>query len=143
MSYQNTFKGGCHCGNIHIELHTDKVENDFTPRTCQCGLCKQHGASWISDPDGEAKLIIKDRGLTSFYRFGHSTSDFVVCKKCGVLTIAICELKDRTKAVLNITSMTNENFTNPAILTNFDGETVDSRLSRRTQNWTGHVIIEG
>ncbi len=142
-NYKNIFKGGCHCGNIHIELHTNKVENEFTPRTCQCDLCKQHGASWIADPDGEAKLIIKDENLTSFYRFGQKTSDFVMCKKCGILTIALCELENSTKAVLNRTAMINEEFTTPEILTNFDGETVDNRLTRRTKNWTGNVIIEG
>ena len=87
----NTLKSHCHCGNLSVELYTEKTEEDFTPRTCQCDLCKQHGASWISDPEGEAKFIIKDRDLANFYRFGHSTSDFVICKTCGVLMIALCQ----------------------------------------------------
>ena len=136
-------KGGCHCGNVTIELHTDKAIEEFVPRTCQCSLCKKHDASWISDPDGEAKLVIKDRNKTSFYRFGHETSDFVICKNCGVLTIALCELEDRMKAVLNIKAMTDETFTAEPIQTVFDAENVADRLARRTKNWTGNVIIEG
>ena len=141
--FANIFRGDCHCGNVAIELHTNREERDFTPRTCQCSLCKKHDASWISDPEGEAKLIIKERSETSFYRFGHSTSDFVVCKNCGVLTIALCELEGRTKAVLNIKSMSDETFTAEPIMTNFDEETIEGRLARRTQNWTGNVVIEG
>ena len=141
--HANIFKGSCHCGNVAIEMHTNRNEQSFTPRTCQCSLCRKHDASWISDPEGEAKLIFKDRNKVSFYRFGHSTSDFVVCKNCGVLTIALCELEERTKAVLNIKSMSDETFTAEPIMTNFDGETAESRLARRTKNWTDNVIVEG
>ncbi|MEZ5814872.1 MAG: hypothetical protein R3E13_09200 [Alphaproteobacteria bacterium] len=140
--FSNVLYGSCHCENVKIELHTHKDIDAFVPRTCQCSLCKKHDASWISDPEGEAKLILKDRGETNFYRFGHGTSDFVVCKNCGVLTIALCELEGKTRAVLNIKSMSDETFTAEPIMTNFDEETVDERLARRTKNWTNNVIIE-
>ena len=139
--YSNILEGSCHCENVGIELHTNRKENEFTPRTCQCSLCKKHDASWISDPEGVAKLNFKDRDQVSFYRFGHSTSDFIVCKKCGVLTIAICEVDGRNRAVLNIKSMSGTTFTADPITTNFDGETVESRLERRAKNWTGHVVF--
>lgn len=142
-AYSNVLNGSCHCKNVQIELHTNKEVSDFVPRTCQCDLCKKHGASWISDPEGEAKLVINDRTETEFYRFGHKTSDFVLCKKCGVLPIALCELEGKTKAVLNIKSIRNENFTASETLTNFDDEDVEGRLARRTKNWTSKVIIEG
>ncbi|MEZ5919002.1 MAG: hypothetical protein R3D66_03510 [Alphaproteobacteria bacterium] len=104
-------------------------------------MCKKHDASWISDPDGEAILSYKNKDNVSFYRFGHSTSDFIVCKICGVLTIAICEIDGRTRAVLNIKSMSDEKFTAEPVMTNFDDETVESRLERRSRNWTGNVVF--
>ncbi len=139
--YSNVIKGSCHCGNVSIELHTNRAENEFTPRTCQCLCCKKHGASWISDPDGEAQLHFNDRNEVSFYRFEHKTSDFIVCKKCGVLTIALCEIDDRTRAVLSIKAMSDHSFSDEPVLTNFDGETVEDRLGRRAKNWTGNVVV--
>jgi len=116
---------------------------EFTPRTCQCALCKKHGASWISDPEGKATVTFQNKELVNFYRFGHGTSDFLICKTCGVLTIATCEIKGRIRAVINITPMTETIFTAPPIQTVFDEETVESRLARREKNWTGNVIIKG
>lgn len=142
VQYSNVLNGGCHCGNVSIALHTNRPHDEFVPRTCQCSLCKKHDASWISDPDGEATLSYKNKGNVSFYRFGHSTSDFIVCKNCGVLTIALCEIDGRMRAVLNIKSMTDETFTADPVMTNFDSETVGSRLERRGRNWTGNVIIK-
>lgn len=140
--YKNKIAITCYCKNINIALHTNKNAQDFTPRTCQCDYCKSHGASWISDPEGTAKLTFQDRQDAVFYRFGHKTSDFVFCRKCGVLTIALCEFEGKTRAVINITAMTDHEFTEEPIKTNFDGETIESRLERRTQNWMGNVIIE-
>ena len=70
-SYKNCIKGSCHCSNITLSLYTDKSDSDFVPRTCQCDLCKKHGASWISDPLGEVHVAFLDRGDVSFYRFDH------------------------------------------------------------------------
>jgi hypothetical protein len=143
MHYNNTIKGGCHCGNVTIELHTDKKVADFTARTCQCTLCRKHDASWISDPDGEAQVRYVDRAYVSPYRFGTGTSDFIICKKCGVLTIALCEIEGRTRAVLNIKSMLDHKFTKETVLTNFDTENVEERLARRGRNWIGKVSVIG
>ena len=126
-----------------MELHTNRTHDDFTPRTCQCALCRKHGASWISDPEGEARVSFKDREGSSFYRFGHGTSDFICCSKCGVLMIAVCDIEGRDRAVLNVTAMSDEVFTAEPIKTNFDGENVEGRLDRRGQNWTGRVVFEG
>lgn len=142
MTYKNLLKSDCHCGNIHVELHTNLDAAAITSRICQCGLCKQHSAKWVSDAQGEAKLQFKDKDSVSFYRFGHSTSDFIICKNCGVLMAAVCKLDDNDRAVINITPMTKEVFSAPSVLTDFDYETVDERLARRARNWIGKVTIE-
>ena len=90
MSLKNELQGKCHCGNISFTLKTNKSENEFTPRTCQCTLCRKHDASYISDPDGVLDVLFNS-AITSKYRFGHSTADFIICKECGVLTMALCD----------------------------------------------------
>jgi hypothetical protein len=143
MSVERELNGSCHCGNVLFVLHTNKTENDFTPRTCQCTLCRRHDASWISDPEGTAEVTYSDKQNVSFYRFGTETADFIICKNCGVLMVATCEIEGAKRAVLNIKSMLGHSFTKAPILTNFDGEKVEGRLDRRKQNWTGRVAVAG
>ncbi len=141
-TYSNVFKGRCHCGNIHVELHTNKGESDFVPRECQCSVCTKNGAHWIADPEGQAKLSIKDKDEASYYRYVGGTSDFVLCKNCGVMMIVLCETDDRLISVVNMKSMTEEIFTSDPIQTNFDGEIFEERMARRNKNWTGDTIVE-
>lgn len=78
---------------------------------------------------------------TNKYRFGHSTADFIICKDCRVLTMALCSFDQVTKAVINIKSMNDYNFSE-ADKTNFDAETTESRLDRRSKTWIGKVITK-
>ena len=141
MTYKNTVGGSCHCGNVTFTLHTNKDDTEFVPRTCQCSLCKKHDASWVSDPEGEALLEYKEPEAVNGYRFGHKTSDFIVCKKCGVLTMALCEIDGVIRAVHNVKCMQDHKFADTPVLTNFDGEDVEQRLARRGQNWTKKVTV--
>ena len=140
-NYKNIFKGECRCGNMHLELHTHQEEDFFVPRECQCSVCTKNGAQWTSDPNGEARLLIKDNDSVSYYRYEGGTSDFTLCKNCGVMMIVLCEIDGRLRSVVNMKSMTNENFTAEKIQTNFDGETYDGRIGRRGQNWNGNTIV--
>ena len=134
--------GECHCGNISLDLHTEKGESDFVPRECSCTLCRKHRASWVSDPEGTLHLHYKNKDLVSSYRFGHKTSDFIVCARCGVLMVALCELEGRTRAVIYIRSMPEVTFAAQPITTNFDGKDIPVRLARRGRNWTGNVMFD-
>ena len=138
----DTLQGACHCGNITFDLHTTKKAEALVPRECSCSLCRKHQASWTSDPEGTLHLHYKNRDHVSPYRFGHGTSDFIVCARCGVLMVALCEIEGRTRAVLNIRAMPEGLFTAPPITTNFDAETVEERLTRRKRNWTGNVVFD-
>ncbi len=140
--YSNVFKGNCHCGNMRVELHTNNGESFFVPRECQCSVCTKNGAKWTSDPEGEARLYIKDNDQVSYYRYEGGTSDFTLCKNCGVMMIVLCEMDGHLKSVVNMKSMTDETFTSEKTQTNFDGETYDSRMGRRGKNWTGNTIVE-
>lgn len=137
----NTLHGRCHCGAVTFALDTERGVATLGPRTCQCGLCLAHGASWTSDPAGA--LVIAGAAHARAYQFGHKTSDFLFCRHCGVLLAAVCNVNGALRAVVNLRAMPGHDFTAPEALTDFEGEGAESRLERRTRNWTGAVRLEG
>lgn len=143
MSYLRSVSGKCHCGNIHFKFETNKPAEALVPRTCQCTLCRHHGASYVSDPEGHVALHVEDANAVSRYRFGHGTADFLICRRCGVLVMALCDIEGQTRAVINIKSMLSESFPASPVNTVFDAETVEERLARRKRNWTGRVTLTG
>jgi len=138
---ENKYIGNCHCGNINFKFTSKKSEADFIPRTCSCSFCRRHAASYISDPEGKLELQISNTDDVSFYQFGHKTCEFIICKNCGVDMMAISRIKDREYAVINIRTMLDHNFSSTEVKTLFDGETIEERLERRTQNWIGQITI--
>jgi len=61
------FTGGCHCGNIEIELTTDIPPSEIEIRACQCSFCRKHNSRTVSDPHGQVSIRLEDRYRT--YRF--------------------------------------------------------------------------
>ncbi|MES9828365.1 MAG: hypothetical protein ABW201_08885 [Candidatus Thiodiazotropha sp.] len=78
--------GGCHCGNITYEIELPNALETYNPRECDCKLCTTHGASYVSDKNGTLNIKIKNNEYVSKYRQGSRIADFIVCKKCGVMT---------------------------------------------------------
>jgi len=134
-------RGGCHCGNVEFTLSTEKSTDDFVPRRCSCSMCRRHGASYISDPDGRLVLRYRDPSLLSLYRFGHGTAHWIICSRCGVLTAVLCEIDDRLRAVIRVQSMVEHAFLASEMPTDFEGESVAERLARRARTWIGTVEV--
>jgi hypothetical protein len=134
-------RGSCHCGNVEFTLSTEKSADDLVPRRCSCSMCRRHGASYISDPDGRLILRYRDPSLLSFYRFGHGTAQWIICSRCGVLTAVLCEIDDRLRAVVVMQSMVEHTFLASERPTDFEGESVAERLSRRAKTWIGTVEV--
>ncbi|MCK5000877.1 MAG: hypothetical protein KAS23_15145 [Anaerohalosphaera sp.] len=142
MDYQNKYFGSCYCGNIKLHLHSNKNESQLVPRICSCPFCTRHGASYISDTQGELQVNYDDPENVSRFRFGHKTADFIVCAKCGVLVTVLSEIQGQLRAVININSMPDHQFKESPIVTNFEGEKVEDRLARRAKNWIGNVVVD-
>jgi hypothetical protein len=103
-------------------------------------MCRRHGASYISDPGARLSLRYRDRSLLSTYRFGHGTSQWIICSRCGVLTAVLCEIEGRLRAVVRVQSMLEHAF--PAeVSTDFEAESVAERLERRARSWIGAVDV--
>ena len=95
----------------------------------------------ISDREGQFEVSADDWALVENYRFGTRTCDFLICKRCGVFIAAIAELATGAQAVVNVNCLNDrERFTSVPTLHDFEGETPETRLSRRAANWMPAII---
>lgn len=85
--------GGCHCGNISYAAEMPNVPSGYNPRACDCRFCVSHGALYVSDSKGSLIIRIRNESEVSKYRLGSKIADFLICKKCGVLT-NVCYQED-------------------------------------------------
>jgi hypothetical protein len=137
----NVLKGSCHCGNVEFTLLTQSSERNLVRRRCGCSMCRRHGASWISEPDARLEIRYRDESRLSVYQFGHATSRWIVCARCGVLTAALCQVEGRLRAVVRSQAMVDHVFSAPEVATDFEDEAVAQRLARRARTWIGSVAI--
>ena len=70
-----TVSGGCHCGNIGVELQLTRAPDSYSPRACGCDFCRKHGAAYVSDPDGALHMRIADPAQAGRYRQGSGQAD--------------------------------------------------------------------
>jgi hypothetical protein len=75
------------------------------------------------------------------YRFATRTCDFLICRRCGVFIAAVSAMTSGTRAVVNVNCLNDRGrFTSVPVVHDFDGETVETRLSRRAANWMPVLI---
>jgi hypothetical protein len=133
--------GGCHCGNIHVLLRLTKPPEDNPLRACTCSFCRSHSPRMLSDPQGFLEVRADDWSLVERYRFETRTCDFLICRRCGVFAAAIAEMAEGIRAVVNVNCLDDRaRFTSVPTMHEFEGETTDSRLSRRAANWMPAVF---
>jgi len=132
-----TWHGGCHCGALGFEFRTALHPSDWSVRACQCTYCRAHGGVYTSDPAGELQFTHRDPEQVSRYRFGHKTADFIFCGRCGGYLGAMTDIAGRTLMVINIHSLDPQPGGMPAAQPmSYEGESSNSRDSRRTVRWT-------
>jgi hypothetical protein len=133
--------GGCHCGNIHVRLRLATSPQDTPLRACGCSFCRAHATRTVADPDGSFELSADDPQLVQKYRFGSRTADYILCRRCGVYIAALCETSAGTRAVVNTNCLVDRaSFSQVPAATDYDGETVAERLSRRAAKWMPAVV---
>ncbi len=135
-------EGKCHCGNITYVLHWPGAGTDIPVRACGCTFCTKHGGVYTSHGDAELAAVILNAGLVSRYRFGTETAEFYLCARCGVVPFVTSAIEGNLYAVVNVNSFEG---IDPSCfsraVTDFDGETTESRLDRRKRNWIPSVTI--
>ena len=134
--------GKCHCGNITYLLRWPGEATEIPVRACSCTFCTKHGGVYTSHRDAALAAAVHDQGLVSHYRFGTGTAEFHLCSNCGVMPFVTSMIEDTLYAVVNVNSFEG---IDPArfsrAVTDFDGETTQSRLDRRKRNWIPSVTI--
>jgi hypothetical protein len=134
--------GGCHCGNISFEIAWPDDAPQIGIRECGCDFCQKHGGEWTSHRDAELEVHISDPSKVSKYRFGTGTADFYVCSICGVVPVVVCEIDEHMYGIVNVNAFEpNPDISFTHTTTDFEGEDVDSRLSRRQRNWIPNVRL--
>jgi hypothetical protein len=140
MSNSHSFErieGSCHCGNLKFTFDWPDRASEIPVRACGCGLCTKHKAVWTSHARGCFSLAIGDEDQLNRYRFGTKTADFHVCRACGVMPITTCVIDSKRYAVVNIHAF--DGVDQARLIhraTNWEGETIESRLARRQRTWT-------
>jgi len=133
--------GRCHCGNIRYTFEFPDI--DVLPaRACGCTFCVRHGGVYTSNPGAALDVVAASSDDVRRYRFGHETAEFVLCRVCGVLVFAHCEIDGNDYAVLNINTFDDDQ--GPAFersATDFESESIEQRLARRRRNWIGTVTF--
>lgn len=82
--------GGCHCGNVTVQVQLTLCAASYRPRACDCSFCRKHGAAYLSDPEGSLLLKVREPGQLGSYRQGSALAEMLVCRTCGVLIGAVC-----------------------------------------------------
>lgn len=133
--------GGCHCGNIRVDLELTTEPSSRHPRACDCDFCRKHGAAYVSDPQGSLRLKIDDRSRTNAYRQGSDLAEMLLCTRCGVLVGALYRSAGRIYATLNVRVLEGASFgaeqtVSPKKLG------ADDKISRWRELWFSDVKVE-
>lgn len=133
--------GGCHCGNILVNLQLANEPASYRPRACDCDFCRKHGAAYISDPRGLLRLQVSDPQQRGTYRQGNGLAEMLLCTRCGVLIGALYRSEDRIYATVNVkiiegtASFGAEQPVSPKKLAGAD------KISRWTDLWFANVEL--
>ena len=129
--------GGCHCGALGFEFRTALPPTAWPVRACQCSFCLKHSGVYTSDPSGSVRFAHSEPQLLSRYRFGHQTADFIFCGRCGGYLGAVTEEDGQALMVVNLHALNPQpEGLSAAQPMSYDGESSDSRDSRRAVRWT-------
>jgi hypothetical protein len=93
--------GGCHCGNIRVELELTRTAGTYNPRACDCDFCRKHRAAYVSDPQGSLLILIRDERDSGRYAQGSGQAELLLCRNCGVLVSPLYRQAGRLYAAVN------------------------------------------
>src|SRR4030088_810182 len=88
------------------ELHpVEGLPKDQVVGACQRSFCRKHNARTFSDPKARAVLIARMPEHVQLYTFGLTTSQQIVCRRCGVYVAILLSEGDSVWSVINLDSL--------------------------------------
>lgn len=135
-------EGGCHCGNITVELETAIDPAEIEVRACQCDFCRKHNTRALADPEGTLTFSVADAARLNRYTFGLKTAEYLVCRECGVYVGASTLGPGEPRAIVMANALDNHrDFTREAMPVTYDSENTADRTERRAARWTPARIV--
>jgi hypothetical protein len=132
----SAYRGGCHCGNIHLTFETDIGPSEMEIRACQCAFCVRHGSRACADPEGRLIVSVGDETRLNRYRFGLRTADYLICRDCGVYVAAVTADGGDPKAIVIVNALDDRpRFSREPVPMDYDAESRDGRMARRQARW--------
>jgi len=137
----DSLKGGCHCGNLRVEMRLSGPPDSYRPRACDCDFCRMHGASYVSDPLGSLVVRIKDDSQRGSYRQGSGQADLMYCRQCGVLVGATYSEAGGVYATINSRVMDGPPPFGPEQTASPKTLTGEQKATRWRDIWFGKVTV--
>jgi hypothetical protein len=94
--------GGCHCGNIQVDVLLTHAPESYNPRACDCDFCRLHHAAYVSDPQGALRIRVREQDQLGRYRQGSGRAELLLCKTCGVLIAPLLREGEKLYASVNV-----------------------------------------
>jgi hypothetical protein len=132
--------GGCHCGNIRLDLAGVPEGAVLAVRECGCSFCQKHGGLWMAPAGTRLTVAIAQPAEVARYAFGTKTAEFHVCRVCGVVPVVTSRIAGQLYAVVSVRAFEGippERLARRAV--DFEGEETGERLARRARNWIAAV----
>ena len=134
-------KGQCHCGNLQCELELTRSAKCYEPRACDCAFCLAHGAAFVSDPDGELNISVRDATALSRYRHGTGQAEFLVCARCGVFLAVCLHQDDGLRATVNARALADFGAFGGPVSASPQRLAAGDRLTRWRELWFSNVKL--
>lgn len=132
-----SYEGGCHCGALEFTYETRLTPRRWETRACQCSFCRGHGAVTVSDPEGTVHFRYVHPDRLRRYRFSFRTTDFLICRECGIYLGAVMMTGSGAVAAINVNTLRERPRGLPAArAVNYRNESLEQRRARRLEKWT-------
>lgn len=140
----HVLSGRCHCGNLSLTFRPVRGAAELRASACSCSFCRARRLRWTADPAGSVTITVTSPAELSRYRFGTSTADFLICRRCGQVAAALTTDEPAPRAVINIDFLAQAAEFAEAEDRDFDAEDLAARQARRARYWTpAHLTIAG
>ena len=136
-----TQQASCHCGNISVDAILTRELSSYIPRACDCDFCVKNGAAYISDPEGEIDITIRNSGEVTWYRQGANLVRLLICRNCGVMVAVTYTDNANLYAGLNSKTLVNRDSLAPSQVASPRTLSSPEKIKRWKEIWFPLVTI--
>jgi hypothetical protein len=133
--------GGCHCGNLRLQVQLTRDPGEYSPRACDCDFCRKHGAAWLSDAQGSLRITVREPRELGKYAQGSGTAELLLCRRCGVVVSATLDADGHVYGAVNAQVIDSDAPFAAAQVVSPHQLSVDDKVRRWRQLWFSDVSI--